>query len=338
MNKRDLPAGQDGVADPAASPEHFEQPTAFGRLRWWFEESPMALTASAALALVSCGFLFILTSKPLRADAPLVSVALQAVSAESLASDNAPKEENATEFQTLSGSEEPQRDPVEEMPKLPELPRTEVNIDPKEVLGNQGETQKQLEETDAAIRQAGDMLRKMLEANQRREQGSGAGAGDGGAGQVDPNSTPGRQARWVISYPPIPQGEYERMLDAFRIELAYVDADRRTMQYLAGVSGAGRKRTGDITKEDRMFWFWVENNRLRDVDEAIFRRHGLEPASETVHLYSKELEHKLAEMEKEHLGRQFKTSNVDRIAQTTFRLVAGGPNGWHVEVTGMTLR
>ncbi|GEM_PF-5862082 len=336
MNDR-AAAPADASPDPA-SREHFEQPTAFGRLRWWVEESPMALIASAALFLVSCGFLFILTSKSLRADMPLVSVAIQAVAAESLASGDVPKEENATEFQTLSSGDEPQRDPVEEMPNLPELPRTDVNIDPKEVLGNQGETQKQLDETDAALRQAGDMLRKALEANQRREQGEGAGAGDGGAGQVDPNSTPGRQARWVISYPLLPQGEYERMLDAFRIELAYVDSDRRTMQYLANLSGAGRKRTGDITKEDRMFWFWVGNNRLRDVDDAIFRRHGLEPASETVHLYSKELEHKLAQMEKEHLGRQFKTSNVDRIAQTTFRLVEGGPSDWHVEVTGMTLR
>ena len=91
---------------PATTPdspakEHFEQPTAFGRLRWWFEESPMAVTASVALALVTIGFMFILTARSLRADTPMTSVALQAVQADSTTSDTSQAAENALEIQQL---------------------------------------------------------------------------------------------------------------------------------------------------------------------------------------------------------------------------------------------
>ncbi len=325
-------------AEPAEN-EQPEQPTVFGRLRWWFEESPMAVTASVALALLLLGFIIILTAKATRRDMPMTSVALQAVQADSSASDSA-KSENEMEFQKLSSSASAQADRPEEKMELPELPRTETAIKPTELLGNEADSQKQIQETDAALRQAGDMLRKMLEANQNRGQGAGPAEGTGGrgVGQLDPNSTPGRQARWIITYPTLPQGEYERMLDSFHIELACLQADRRTMQYLANLSGAGKKYTGDAGNEERMFWYWMGQNRLREADDSILKRHGLEPTSDVVHLYPKELEKRLAEMEREYLRRQFKQSNVDRVAQTNFKIFPGGPGGWHLEVTSMVLK
>lgn len=318
--------------------EQVDQPKAFGRLRWWFEESPMAVTASMALTLVSIGFLFILTARSLHADMPMTSVALQAVQADSTASDTSQAVENALEIQQLSADSAADR-PEEKM-ELPELPRQELKLNPNELLGNQADSDKELKETDAALRQAGDMLRKILEANQNRGQGTGKadGAGGQGVGQLDPHSTPGRQARWIITYPTIPQSDYERMLDSFRIELAFLQSDRRTMQYVAGLSGAGKTYTGQADREDRMFWYWMGQNRLKEVDDAVLRRHGQAPTSDVVHLYPKDLEKKLAELEKDYLRRQFKQNNVERVAQTNFKIVSGPPGGWHLEVTGMVLR
>src|SRR5262245_27027649 len=128
------------------------------------------------------------------------------------------------------------------------------------------------------------------------------------------------------------------MLDSFRIELAYLAADRKTLQYLSSLATVGKKRTADAAAEDRMFWYWMSQNRLAELDESILRRHGLEPTSDIVHLYSKELEQRLAEMEREYLRRQFKTSDVSRIGTTNFKIFPGGPGGWHLEVTGLTLR
>jgi hypothetical protein len=79
-------------------------------------------------------------------------------------------------------------------------------------------------------------------------------------------------------------------------------------------------------------------NRLRELDDSILRKHGLEPTSDVVHLYPKELEKKLAEMERDYLKRQFKQSNVDKIAQTNFKIFPGPGAGWHLEVTGMVLK
>jgi hypothetical protein len=317
--------------------EHSEQPEAFGRLRWWFEESPIAFTASIAGALVVVGILFLLLMGPVRNATTLVSVALQAVQADSTAPDMQ-QADNAMEFQQLSAAAA--KAEQEEKVELPELPRAETTLKPKELLGNQADSEKQLKETEAALEQAGDMLRKILEANQNRGEGTGRvdGAGGQGTGQIDPNSTPGRQARWIITYPTLPQGEYEKMLDSFRIELAFLQVDRRTMQYLQNLSGVGKKYNGDADREDRMFWYWMGQNRLRELDDSILRKHGLEPTSDVVHLYPKELEKKLAEMEREYLKRQFKQSNVDKIAQTNFKIFPGGPGGWHLEVTSMVLK
>jgi hypothetical protein len=258
------------------------------------------------------------------------------------------------EVDRLSPDPEPIEPPDEKI-ELPALPKTDAErIRLKPTLEADGTSERQMRETEVAIRDAGDLLRRTLETNQNRGQGrggSGGGTGTGsglglgsgtgpgsGRGSLDANSTPGRQARWIITYPTLPQNEYERMLDSFKIELAYLAADRRTMQYLSGLSTVGKKRTGDAAEEDRMFWYWMSQNRLADLDESILRRHGLEPSSDVVHLYSKDLEQKLADMEREYLRRQFKTADVERIATTNFKIFPGGPGGWHLEVTGLTLR
>jgi hypothetical protein len=258
--------------------------------------------------------------------------------------------------ETSNLSHDSQRvEPVDDKIELPTLPKTDAERTRlKPTLEADGTSERQLAETQAAIREAGDQLRRTLDANQNRGNGSGgSGGGSGpgrglglgsgtgpgtGRGNLDANSTPGRQARWIISYPTLPQNEYEGMLDAFRIELAYLTRDRKTLQYLSQLVGVGKKRTGEAENEDRMFWYWMNQNRLADLDESILRRHGLEPASDVVHLYSKELELKLADMERDFLKRQFKTSDVDRIATTNFKIFPGGPGGWHLEVTGLTLR
>jgi hypothetical protein len=328
------------AATPAAEPEqteHVEQPTAFGRLRWWFEESPIAFTASMAAGLVVVGIAFLIFMKPLRDVRSMVSVALQAVQADSTAPDTQ-QADSAMEFQQLSAAAA--KAEQEEKVELPELPKAETTLKPKELLGNQADSEKQLKETEAALEQAGDMLRKLLEANQNRGEGTGKvdGASGRGTGQIDPNSTPGRQARWIITYPTLPQSDYEKMLDAFRIELAFLQVDRRTMQYLQNLSGVGKKYSGDADREDRMFWYWMGQNRLKEADDAILRKHGLEPSSDVVHLYPKELEKKLADMERDYLKKQFKQANVDKVAQTNFKIFPGGPGGWHLEVTGMVLK
>ncbi len=319
-------------SDAANASEH----VLFGRLRWWFDESPMAFTAAAAMALVTIGFIFIFTVRALQADSPLASVTLQAVQAESVANDAAPLSEQTMEFQQLSAASAEAAERVDEKVELPELPKTDPRIKPNELLGNLADSDKQLQETAADLRRAGELL-KILEKNQNRGQGDANGNSGRGAGQLDPNSTPGRMARWVISYPTIPQSDYEKMLDFFRIELAYLQSDRKTMQYLANLGGAGKKHLGAAADEERMFWYWMGQNRLRELDDAILRKHGLEASSEVVHLYSKDLERRLSDMEKEYLRRQFKTGDVDKIAQTNYRIV-GGPGGWHLEVTSIVLR
>jgi hypothetical protein len=252
----------------------------------------------------------------------------------------------------------PEADAVEspddkiELPALPKTDAQRTRLKPS--LEADGTSERQMRETESAIRELSDVLRRTLEANQNRgsgQGGSGGGSGTGkglglgsglgpgtGRGTLDANSTPGRQARWIISYPTLPQSEYERMLDSFRIELAYLTLDQKTMQYLSNMSNVGKKRTGDAANEDRMFWYWISQNPLAQLDGSILRRHGLEPTSEVVHLYSKDLEQKLAEMEREFLRRQFKTADVDRITTTNFKIIPGGPGGWHLEVTGLSLR
>ena len=326
-----------GGADEQTQSEHFEQPTGFGRVRWWFEESPMALTASVALALVTIGFFWILTVRSLRADMPIASVSLQAVQADSMAKEAASAPESAMEIERLSVSRGDPVERAEEKIDLPVLPPTDTQIKPQELLGNQADSDKQLKETDAALREAGEVLRKVLESNQTRAQGRGQGTSGSGAGQLDPETTPGRQARWVITYPTLPQGAYEHMLDFFKIELAYLQADRKTMQYLGRLSGAGNKYTGDVSHENRMFWFWMGQNHLRELDDLILQKHGMAAASEVVHLYPKELEQNLARLEKDYLRRQLKQTKIELISQTSFRM-QGGAGGWSLEVTGMQLK
>jgi hypothetical protein len=321
------------TAEEQPSSEHFERPNLFGRVRWWFEETPMSLVTAVALALVTIGFLFLLTVRSLRADPrSVLTVALQAVQAENLASIEPQQPSGTMEIEQLSAGEKVERQ--DERIELPELPTTQSQIKPEELLGNQADSDKTLKETDAALREAGELLRRMLQANQSRGQGDGAGTGKG-KGELNPDSTPGRQARWIITYPTLPQGEYERMLDSFRIELAYLDVDRKTMRYLGTLSGAGKKYNGDVQNEERMFWYWMGQNRLRELDDSILRRHGLDPTSEVVHLYAKDLEKKLAEMERAYLFKQFKTSNVELVAQTNFKILPGGASGWHIEVTSI---
>jgi hypothetical protein len=110
------------------------------------------------------------------------------------------------------------------------------------------------------------------------------------------------------------------------------------MQYLSHLGGAGRKRTGDVTSEDRMFWYWMGQNRLRELDDAILLKHGLAPTSEVVHLYSKELEQRLAELEKDYLKKKFKTADVERVAQTNFKIFSSDATHWRIEVTTLSLR
>ena len=296
----------------------------------------MAFTTSVAMGLILIGFVFLMTVKAAPRSLPLVSVALQAVRADSTAP-QADQAAQAPEFQQLSAAA---ADAKEEKVELPELPRAETTLKPTELVGNQADSEKQLQETDAALREAGDMLRRILEANQNRQDDSAgpSGASGRGIGQLDPNSTPGRQARWVITYPTLPQNDYERMLDSFRIELAFLKVDRKTMQYLAHLSGAGKIYSGNASNEDRMFWYWMSNNRLSELDDAILRRYGLDPTSDVVHLYPKDLEKRLAEMERDYLRRQFKQSDVEKIAQTNFKIFPGGTGGWHLEVTSLVLR
>ncbi|MBI3462069.1 MAG: hypothetical protein HY000_03280 [Planctomycetes bacterium] len=326
-----------GAPDGNPQSEHFERPTGFGRVRWWFEESPMAVTASIALTLVTIGFFWILTVRSLRADMPVASVSLQAVQADSIAKDAASAPESAMEIERLAASQGNPVERVEEKIDLPVVPPTDTRIKPPELLGNQADSDKQLKETDAALREASEALRKLLDSNQTRGQGRNQGTGAAGAGQLDPETTPGRQARWVITYPTLPQGAYEAMLDFFKIELAFLQADRKTMQYVGRLSGAGRKYTGDVSNENRMFWFWMGQNHLRELDDLILQKHGLVAASEVVHLYPKELEQRLAKLEKDYLARQFKQSKIDLIAQTSFKMLGDG-GGWHLEVTGMQLK
>ena len=338
MSTNTVLSGSDS-GEKAQSPqsEHFERPAGFGRVRWWFEESPMAFTASVALTLVTIGFCWILTVRSLRADMPVASVSLQAVQADSLAKDAASAPESTLEIERLAASAGNPVERIEEKIEIPEVPPTDVRIKPQELLGNQADSDKQLKETDAALREASELLRKMLESNQSRGQGKGQSTGGSGAGQLDPYSTPGRQARWVITYPTLPQGAYEQMLDFFKIELAYLQADRKTMQYLARLSGAGRKYTGDVSNENRMFWFWMGQNHLRELDDLILHKHGLAAGSEVVHLYPKELEQNLERLEKDYLQRKLKQTKIELIAQTSFRM-QGGPGGWSLEVTGMQLK
>jgi hypothetical protein len=246
-------------------------------------------------------------------------------------------------------------EPVEETVELPALPKADAEkTRVKPSLEADGTSERQMRETERAIQEAGDLLRRTLESNQTRGSGnggSGGGSGTGkglgigsgsgpgtGRGNLGADTTPGRQARWIITYPTLPQNEYESMLDAFRIELAYLSRDRATLQYLSNLSGVGKKRTGVAASEDRMFWYWMSQNRLAELDHSILRRHGLEPASDVVHLYSKDLEQKLADMEREYLRRHYKTADVERIGTTNFKIFPGGPGGWHLEVTGLTLR
>lgn len=310
---------------------------AFGRVRWWFEESPIAFTTSVAIALLAIGLGYILTVRVLRADAPLVSVSLQAVLAESLASDSAPSTDEQMDISQLTAASAEVNEMKEEKFELPELPKAPEAIKPLELVGNQAESDKSFEETQAALREANEALRKILERNVNPGPDTRGGGTGQGVGQLDPNSTPGRMARWVISYPTVPQSEYERMLDFFRIDLAYLKSDRRTMQYLSNMAGAGTKTTGAADQEDRMFWYWMGQNRLRELDDSILRKHGLEPTSDVVHLYAKELERRLADMEREYLKRHFKTGDVDRIAQTNYRISNTGAT-WRLEVTSIVLR
>ena len=146
------------VSPPAAEPtakEDSEQPAAFGRLRWWFEESPIAFIASTAAALVLVGIIVLLIMGPIPRVMPMVSVALQAVQADSTAADT-PQTDSTMEFQQLSAAAaSPEK---EEKVELPELPRTETTLQPKELLGNQADSEKQLKETEAALEQADNML------------------------------------------------------------------------------------------------------------------------------------------------------------------------------------
>src|SRR5437867_3257406 len=164
------------VAD-AAEPEDIERPTKFGRLRWWFEESPIAFTASVAMTLVTIGFLFILTAKALQKDLPMASVALQAVQADSMASDSAKEAQNALEFEQLSASSD---EHVLDKLELPELPRNDVEMKPTELLGNQADSDKQMKETEAALQEAGQKLRQILESTQNRGRGTGKAEGNTG--------------------------------------------------------------------------------------------------------------------------------------------------------------
>jgi hypothetical protein len=300
----------------------------------------MAFTAAVALFLVVLGFCWILLAGRTRDDMQVALVSLQAVEAESMASEPSEGEQHLLEFEQLAASS---GQPLEELTQkidVPELPTPEDQVKPEELLGNQADSDKTLEETDAALRQAGELLRKLLEASQNRGQGAAPGAGESGKqkGQMNPDSTPGRQARWIITYPTLPQGEYERMLDSFGIELAYLQLDHKNLQYLGSLAAAGKKYIGPAADEDRMFWYWMGQNRLRDVDEAILRKHGLEPTSEVVHLYTKHLEQELAQKEREYLRRQWRQTNIELIAQTNFRILPGGPGGWHLAVSGMVLK
>jgi hypothetical protein len=177
--------------------------------------------------------------------------------------------------------------------------------------------------------------------------------GDDQEHKPDVDSTASRKSRWIVTYPTLPQAEYERMLDALQIEIGYLLRDRATIQYLANLSGVGKKGMGDAAEEDRMVCYWMsrtsadswirkilaaEHDRQIQTDKDILRNHGLEATSDVFHLYSKHLEQKLAEMERDYLRRRFKITEVERVATTNFTIIPGGPDGWHLEVTGLSLR
>src|SRR5262245_58262399 len=139
------------VRSRAESDPEAEWPEAFGRLRWWFEESPMAFTASLALFLVTCGFCWILTVRPLRADSPMTSVALQAVQSDWTANDESNSSSRSTSIEQLAAAGEKIERAEMEKVQFPELPPVDPALKVEELLGNQAETDKQIKETEQTL-------------------------------------------------------------------------------------------------------------------------------------------------------------------------------------------
>lgn len=153
-----------------------------------------------------------------------------------------------------------------------------------------------------------------------------------------PDDTRARQSRWIITYPTLAKDEYAQMLDSLGVELGYLQVDRQTMQYLGQLAGEGKKYTGDVEREDRMFWYWLGQNRIKQFDEEILYKHGFKPTSDVVHLYPTELQEKLGRLEREYLRRQLNHSDVTRVARTNFKIIRAKPTGWDIEVTGVALK
>jgi hypothetical protein len=309
----------------------------FGRLRWWYEDSPIAFASGTTMGLVILAILFILYlfGTMVRREAPVPGVAIQLVAPDQGTALQPPDQEPGVTIKEMASSPKKAEREETQQVEMPDVTRVDTRIDPEKLIGNQGELKEDFERQSARFKELGSLLRDTLAKNQGRTDGQDGGTG---TGNLDPNTTPGRQARWIITYPTLPQSEYGRMLDSFRIEMGYLQTDRQTMQYLAGFQATGRKYSGAASAEDRMFWYWMGNNQLAQLDDEIMRSHGLNPSSEVVHLYPKEVERRLAELEKAYLSKTYRTSKIDRIQQTNFKIVPGGPSGWRFEVTGMVLK
>lgn len=324
---------------PEQSPDDV-QPK-FGRVRWWFEDSPVAMISGVATGLVALALLFILYAFGVmaRRTPPVIGVAMQFVAPESDTPTPPTEPDAAVAVQQTSSSrpEATERQNVEPV-EMPVVKKLDTRLEPEKLVGNQDNVADDFNRQSAQVEELSRLLRDTLERNQSRDSETGKGQSGTGKSELDPNTTPGRQARWIISYPTLPRDEYARMLDWFKIEMGYLQSDRRTMQYLAGCADRGRTYTGDAAQENRMFWYWIGNNRLAELDEDILRAHNLAATSEVVHLYPKQVERQLAELEKTYLVRMHRTPKVERIQQTTFAIVrVPGQPGWRFEVTGMVV-
>ncbi len=132
--------------------------------------------------------------------------------------------------------------------------------------------------------------------------------------------------RWVFDVqPPRNTASYLRMLDQFGIELGAVFPDGRIV-YLSHADGQAVTSTAAAATDRRFFTTW-SHGELQQLDEDLFRTAGVDVVgAEVVHLFSKELEQKLARLETAFAGR-----SEHQIQQTWFEIGDdGGAFGIHV--------
>jgi hypothetical protein len=175
-------------------------------------------------------------------------------------------------------------------------------------------------------------------ANDASSNAPGNPGDSGDSGLLDPNSTAGRLARWTVTYPKLRQNEFEVMLDSLKIELAYKDLGQTELTLLSGFSSEVRQTTALVADERRMLWRWLAGEWVKEMNDFVVREHGFTPTSELMHVFPRELELELARLESGYLMAHYKTTDLTRVARTSFRVRVGGPGGWHFAVVDCTLR